>query len=412
LVVKAVGPLPLGIKPQPGQWDELAFALDSRQEVLKSLPMRNREFGKTGTVTSPLGFGAMRLPMLDKKTVDVERAVPLMTRAYDLGVNYFDTGKWYCGGDSERALGEALKGMDRSRVYVSTKYAMGKPTAADLREKFEASLLALNVDYIDFYHFWGISWHSFTTELAIPGGPLEAFVRLKDEGLVRHLSFSFHSKPNDIPKLVDTGIFETMLCQYNLLDRSNEAGIAYAAAKGLGVAIMGPVGGGRLGSPSEVVSQLLAGQQRVSSPELALRFVLSNPLVSVALSGMSSLQQLEENWATAARGDALTDEELDRIAYSVRENQRMMDLYCTGCKYCEPCPEDVNISEVFRCMNYHQVWDLKEFAKHQYSQIGESEWIKGKRADACTECGTCEDKCPQLISVVEQLREAHRVLGS
>ena len=373
--------------------------------------MQYRKFGKTGFATSVLGFGAMRLPMIDKTTVDRDRAVPLLLHAYEQGVNYFDTGKWYCGGDSERALGEAIKSMDRSRICVSTKYAMGKPTASDLREKFEASLDTMNLDYVDYYHLWGISWKSFETELSIPGGPLEEFIKLKDEGLVRHLSFSFHSKPGDIPKLVDTGIFETMLCQYNLLDRSNEAGITYAAAKGLGVAIMGPVGGGRLGSPSEVVSQLLEGQLRVSSPELALRFVLSNPQVSIALSGMSALEQLEENLATAERAEPLTDEELDKIALSVRENQRMMDLYCTGCKYCEPCPENVNISEVFRCMNYYQVWDLKAFAKQQYAQIGTSEWLKGKRADACIECGTCEDQCPQIIPIMQQLKECQRVLG-
>ncbi len=350
--------------------------------------------------------------MLDEHTVDRAKAIPLLVRAYERGVNYFDTGKWYCGGDSETALGEALKEMDRSRVSVSTKYAMGEPTAGDLRRKFEASLKALQLEYIDFYHLWGISWKSFETELAVAGGPIEAFVKLKEEGLVKHLSFSFHSKPSDLPKLIDTGIFETMLCQYNLLDRSNELGIAYAAAKGLGVAIMGPIGGGRLGNPSEVVSKLVPGQTRISSPELALRFVMSNTNVSVALSGMSNMDQLEENLATASRADPLTDEELEKVDLSTRENQRMMDLYCTGCKYCEPCPESVNISEVFRCMNYYQVWDLKEFAKTQYAQIGKSEWLKGSRADACIECGTCEDKCPQLIPVMDQLKECRRILES
>jgi len=372
--------------------------------------MHYRKFGNTGVETSALGFGAMRLPMLDEHTVDRKKAIPLLVRAYERGVNYFDTGKWYCGGDSEAALGEALKEMDRSRINVSTKYAMDAPTASDLREKFEKSLKALQVEYVDFYHLWGISWKSFETELSIAGGPVGEFLKLKEQGLVRHLSFSFHSKPSDLPKLIDTGIFETMLCQYNLLDRSNELGIAYAAAKGLGVAIMGPVGGGRLGSPSDVVSQLLPGQSRVSSPELALRFVQSNPHVCVALSGMSTIEQLDENLRTAARAEALSDEELENIDRASRENQRMMDLYCTGCKYCEPCPESVNISEVFRCMNYYQVWDLKEFAKMQYAQIGRNQWLRGNRVDACTQCGTCEDKCPQLIPIMEQLQECQRIL--
>jgi predicted aldo/keto reductase-like oxidoreductase len=374
--------------------------------------MQYRAFGRTGVLTSVLGFGAMRLPMRDKDHVDRDRAVPLMLRAYELGINYFDSGKFYCGGDSEGALGEALKHMDRSRVQISTKYAQETPTADDLRQKFETSLRQLGTDYVDFYHLWGISWQAFTEELSIPGGPVEGLIRLKQEGLVRHLSFSFHSKPSDIPRLVDTGLFETMLCQYNLLDRSNAEGIAYAATKGLGVAIMGPLGGGRLGGPSKAVARLMQDRTHVSSPELALRFVLSNPLVSMALSGMQTIEQLEENVATANRNDPISEEELDNIALAVHENQRLMDLYCTGCKYCEPCPEGVNISEIFRCMNHLRVWDLTAFAKQQYAEIGVNPWIPGKRADACIECGTCEEKCPQVIAVMDQLKECHRVLGA
>jgi predicted aldo/keto reductase-like oxidoreductase len=288
---------------------------------------------------------------------------------------------------------------------------MERPTASDLRRKFEESLIQLGQSYVDFYHLWGISWRSFTEELSIPGGPIEAFAALKNEGLVRHLSFSFHGAAGDIPKLVDTGLFETMLCQYNFLDRTNEAAIAYAAAKGLGIAIMGPVGGGRLGNPSEAVSRLVPGQARVSSPRLALRFVLSNPGVSMALSGMSTIEQLEENVATVSSDSRLSNEELASINAAALENQRMMDLYCTGCKYCEPCPAGVNISEVFRTMNYHEVWDLKDYAKMHYAEIGTTPWLPGNRADACSECGDCESKCPQHIPIREQLRQAHRVLG-
>ncbi|HET6487565.1 MAG TPA: aldo/keto reductase, partial [Spirochaetia bacterium] len=267
--------------------------------------MSYRTMGKTGARLSSLGFGCMRLPMKNERTVDRDKAIPLLQRAYSLGINYFDTGKWYCGSDSEKTLGEALKGMDRSKVYVSTKYAFEKPTAADLREKFEASLRLLDVQYVDFYHLWGISWKSFRTEIDLPGGPLQTFLSLKREGLAKHLSFSFHSDAADIPKLVDTGIFESMLCQYNLLDRACEEGIAYAASHGLGVAIMGPVGGGRLSAPSPAISRMAPGQN-VSTPELALRFVLANPGVTVALSGMSDGKQLEENVATASRDSWLT----------------------------------------------------------------------------------------------------------
>jgi predicted aldo/keto reductase-like oxidoreductase len=373
--------------------------------------VNQRPFGKTGCTVSALGFGCMRFPMRDDKTVDRDRALPMLLKARELGVNYFDTGKWYCSQDSERTLGEALKKMRRSEVYVSTKYAMEHPTAADLREKFETSLRLLDLDYIDFYHFWGISWEQYETKLAIPGGPLAEFLKLKEEGLVRHLSFSFHSKPEDIRPLVDTGHFESMLCQYNLLDRANEEGIAYAASKGLGVVIMGPVGGGRLGAPSEVVAKMLDGRRAVSTPELALRFVLSNPGVSIALSGLSEMRHVEENCETASRATWLTDGEKRKVVQAAQENRKFMDLYCTGCKYCMPCPHEVNISRVFEAMNYLRVWGLEESARSMYRGIGKSQWDKGRQADACEECGECETKCPQKLPIMEQLKESHAALS-
>jgi uncharacterized protein len=354
----------------------------------------------------------MRLPMTDAKKVDRDKAVPMLVRAYELGVNYFDTGKWYCEQDSEKSLGEALKHMDRSRVYVSTKYPQDKPTAADLRERFEASLRLLDQEYVDYYHLWGISWKGFQEKMAIKGGPLGELLKLKEEGLVRHLSFSFHSEPEDIFKIVDTGHFETMLCQYNLLDRKNEAGIRYAASRGLGVAVMGPVGGGRLGGPSEAVKGMLGGKRTVSTPELALRFVLANPDVTVALSGMSTMAHVEENVATVSRQQFLSADEKTAVEQAAVENQKLMDLYCTACKYCLPCPNDVNIPRIFEAMNYYKVWDFKDHAKFMYREIGTTKWVPGKRADACVECGECETKCPQKLPIIEQLKESHATLSA
>jgi predicted aldo/keto reductase-like oxidoreductase len=373
--------------------------------------MRYRTLGKTGVRASVLGFGGMRLPMKGER-VDSELATPMIRRGIELGINYLDTGKWYCGQDSERAYGEAIRGLDRSKLYLSTKYAKAQNTAADLREKFETSLRLMNQEYVDFYHLWGISWKQFTTELSPKGGPLEAFLKLKDEGLVRHLSFSFHSKPEDIKPLVDTGIFETMLCQYNLLDRANEDGIAYAASKGLGVVLMGPVGGGRLGAQSEVLGGMLGAPQRVSTAELALRFVFSNPNVSVALSGMSTMQQVEENAATASRDTYLSPEELRKIEQSMQENKRLADLYCTGCRYCMPCPQKVEIPRVFELANYARVYGLNEVACDGYKELMDGKhWSKGKDARSCVQCRECEGKCPQKIPIVDQLAAAHKLLG-
>jgi predicted aldo/keto reductase-like oxidoreductase len=212
-------------------------------------------------------------------------------------------------------------------------------------------------------------------------------------------------------KLVDTGYFESMLCQYNLLDRRCEPGIAYAASKGLGVMVMGPVGGGRLGSQSDVVARMLPGNASVSTPELALRFVLSNPNVTVALSGMSTMDHVEQNVATASSGEILSPAEQTSIRATAEENQKFMDLYCTGCQYCMPCPQEVNIPRIFEAMNLQRVWGLHAPARTMYADIGANQWVKGKKADACIECGECEEKCPQKIPIIDQLKESRKMLA-
>lgn len=364
--------------------------------------MQYRQFGETGINISRLGFGAMRLPMTEvegKRVVDEEKAIALLQRAFDLGVNYVDTAWFYCEGQSEVVVGKALKGW-RDRVLVATKYPIGNERG--YRELLEIQLRKLDTDYIDFYHFHGIGeWfltHERRDEL------IGEALRAKEEGLIRHISFSFHDKPEAMMQLIDLGIFSSVLCQYNLLDRSNEQALAYAKAKGVGTVVMGPVGGGRLaGLPREVAERL--GIRVRSSAELALRFVLANRNVDCALSGMSTLEQLEKNAAVASNLAPLSPEEVAAINAAMDENKRLADLYCTGCGYCLPyCPEEVNIARIFEAMNYYRVYGLKQYAHEHYHAIG-SRWVKGKKADACIDCGECEQHCPQRIPIREQLRE-------
>ncbi len=366
--------------------------------------MQYRDFGNTGVRVSALGFGAMRLPR------DENEAIKVIRRALDLGVNYVDTAPYYMDSTSEITVGKAIKGY-RDRLYLSTKNPIEDASGENWRKRLENSLRKLDVDYIDFYHMWGINWKLYQEKIDVPGGPLEAAYRAKEAGLIRHISFSFHDEPENMVKLVDTGHFESVLCQYNLLDRRNEPSIEYARKKGLGVAIMGPVGGGRLGAPSEVIQKLISGGVK-SSAEMALRFVLSNPYVSVALSGMGNIQMVEENVATASRTEHLSQEERRRIAEIMEENRRLADLYCTGCNYCMPCPNGVNIPENFRYMNYYRVYGLKDYAREAYSRLGRPDnYIKGEKADACLECGECETKCPQKLHIIDQLKEVASVLG-
>ncbi len=376
-----------------------------------------KPFGNTGIKLSALGFGGMRLPMLDETHINDEKAVPLMQKAFELGVNYVDTAPYYCGKDSERAVGLALKGW-RDKVYLSTKNPATDSNGETWRKNLEASLTKLDTDYIDFYHFWGIDLESFRA-MEKPGGPVDEARKALSEGLIKHLCFSFHDKEAaNMKPIIDSGLFSSVLCQYNLLDRSNEENIAYASQKGLGVIIMGPVGGGRLGAPSDAVKALLKGKV-VSSAEMALRFVLANPGVNMALSGMGDEQMLKENVKIASIGGVLTDDERTQVTAMLDENKRLMDLYCTGCNYCMPCPQKINIPHLFRLMNYHKVYKLTDYAKAEYSKTTvpledrTADWEKHSGVDAshCIECGACERKCPQNLEIIKQLKETQQALG-
>jgi predicted aldo/keto reductase-like oxidoreductase len=370
-------------------------------------------FGNTGVKVSALGFGAMRLPMKEaggKKIVDEELAIPLMQKAFDMGVNYIDSAPLYCEKLSEVAVGKALKGY-RDKVYLSTKNPVEDDSGDHWMERLEKSLKNLDTDYIDFYHFWGIGLSSFKSWQGLKYGPLEAAHKAKDQGLIKHISFSYHDSAENYKPIVDSGHFESTLVQYNLLDRSNEENIAYAKSKGLGVVVMGPVGGGRLGAPSEKIQGLLKNKS-VSTAEMALRFVLANDNINIALSGMGNLQMLNENAEIASRTGQLTEDEMSRIKAMMEENKNLAKLYCTGCNYCKPCPQGIDIPHLFEIMNRYRVYGLKEHAKSAYDELMKGlSWIKSADASKCVKCGECEKKCPQKLPIIKQLEETHAVLA-
>ncbi len=373
--------------------------------------MQYRDFGNTGIRVSILGFGAMRLPQEKvggKLQIKQEESIDIIQRAFELGVNYVDTAYAYNAGESELTLGKALKGW-RDKVYLSTKmptWMMEK--TGDYRRFLEEELERIKVDYIDFYHLHSLDEDSFKNKV-LKYDLLREARKAKDEGLIKHISFSFHDKPEVMKRLIDIGIFESVLCQYNLLDRSNEEAMAYAKRKGLGVAIMGPVGGGRL-AVSDILKETL-GADVETTPELALRFVFANKNVSVALSGMENKGMVEENARTASLAESLTSKQLQIIENFVKERKKKEEIPCNKCEYCQPCPSNVAISDIFQLMNYYTAYELKEYARREYQNIGSHNEDERQQADACTECGRCEEQCPQKIKIVEKLKEAHRVLG-
>ncbi len=357
---------------------------------------------------SVLGFGAMRLPR------NTEEGVALLRRAMALGVNYLDTARGYLDGESERMVGLAVKGC-RDQVYISTKRPMGPwhslteaVSPDEYRRSIEQQLERMGLDYVDVWHLHGLLWEAYCKFGTGQNGIMRVVHKAKEEGLIRHIAFSCHDTPQNLMRLIDTGEFEAVTLQYNLLDRSNEEAIAYAHERGLGVVVMGPVGGGRLAGPS-AFQQVLPGGSH-SSAEIALRFVIANPGVSVAISGMSTLSQVEENVATASRLGPLTDAERQAVAASLAEMQRLADLYCTGCNYCMPCPNGVDIPRNFALMHTHRVYGLTEVARTQYAAMPET-GESGLRASACLQCGECEPKCPQRIAIMDQLQETHLALA-
>ena len=321
--------------------------------------MQYKPYGQTGIRVSILGFGAMRLPGEEGKT-DPEMSAPILRRGLDLGINYIDTAHGYGKGNNEVAVGHAIRGYDRSKLFIVTKIPVGSEEDAQSavwRKKLDLSLERLDTP-IDLLLFHGLRWNVYETLLTRPNMALAEARQAQSEGLIRHIGFSSHDTAENIISLVDTGEFAGMLVQYNYLDRHNEPAIAHAAEKGMGVTIMGPVAGGRLALPQGILVDT-EGALEVKTPEMALRFVWSNPAVTVALSGMNAITQVEENVASANRLGVLDGREGAYIQALMEKNQKLADLYCTGCEYCMPCPNDVNIAENFRYMNWFRVWGME-----------------------------------------------------
>ena len=376
--------------------------------------MQYRRFGNTGVNISTLGFGCMRLPEIQKEDgsweVDQEKTDAMLMRAYELGVNYFDTALYYCHSNSEIAIGKALKPI-RDKVYISTKCPLELvKEPGDFRKTLETSLKKLDTPYVDFYHFWGINQKTFDEKI-VPLNLIAEAQKLKEEGLIRHISFSFHDSPEALKHIIDNGMgLESVLLQYNLLDRANEEMIQYAAKKGLGVVVMGPVGGGRLAAPTELAAKL--GTEAVNTYELAFKFVLGNPGVCCALSGMQTIDMVEQNAKVASLENPMSEEEWRRVGESLENLKKFSELYCTGCGYCQPCPKGINIPRIFQAYTYLNVYGLKDQAKNTWNGYLNNEKEPGVSPDACVNCGYCERKCPQHLQVRELLKKVQGVLSA
>lgn len=333
--------------------------------------------------------------------VNDELAIPLLQRAVDLGINFFDTAWFYCAGDSQRAVGKALQKY-REDVYISTKLPL---FLVEKREDFsdflERSLEQMGLEYLDFNHFHALTYDTWKEKI-IPLKLIDEAEKAKSKGLIKNLSFSFHGDADKMSELIDTGAFASVLGQYNLVDTKNEEVFSYAKSKGMGTSVMGPLMGGGLADGGQNLLEMMQSDAS-SASEMALRFVWGDPNVDVVLSGMHTLEQLEENVQYANNADTISAEERQSLLDRRQELSKLNDIYCTGCQYCDVCPEGVEPGRIFQLYIRHHVWKLDDVVR---LHLAEKRNLERERVDppACTQCGACSKRCPQKIDIPKELK--------
>lgn len=375
--------------------------------------MLYRQLNKTGIDLSILGFGCMRLPIIDHKPekIDYPKATQLLHYAIDHGINYVDTAYFYHSavfgqrGESEPFAGEALSGGWRKKVYLATKmplFSLRQKEQMDalLKEQLER----LKTDYLDFYLLHGLSGELWDRMKDL--GIREFLNRKKAEGKIGFPAFSFHGKAEDFIRIIDEYDWTFAQIQYNYMDINFQAGykgLKYAVDKGIGIVVMEPLKGGKLAQdlPSVMMSVLDESNIKKSPAELALRFVWNEAGVTSLLSGMNGMEQVEENIRVASDGipDSLSKDELlifDKLRNAM--NARMK-IGCTDCRYCMPCSSGVDIPDVLSALNNAALWN------------DPNPWLTGYvsisgKAGKCTECKECEEVCPQELPISNLMKEA------
>ncbi len=371
-------------------------------------------FGKFGFDVSRLGMGAMRMPTIQKdgKTVlDRPEAIALIRAAIDGGINYVDTAYGYHDGESEIVTGLALKDGYRERVTLTTKlphWAIKEEEDLDVR--LDEQLRKLDVPYLDFYIIHALGKDSFAKMQSLHYK--EFLNRAIKDGRIRHTGFSFHDDAETFIKIIDDydnwGLAQIQL---NYLDDQHQAtvdGMRYAGKKGVPVVVMEPLRGGALATPPADVTELITGHPSKRSPvEWAFAYVADFPEVVTILSGMSNLQQLNDNLAIFDRLTVGCMSEADKaFAKQLKEKYlARMPIGCTRCNYCQPCPQDVKIPRIFSAYNNARMFDNDGEFRYHYRQLLE----QNGDAARCVQCGACETACPQHIEIIDWLQKVHGV---
>jgi predicted aldo/keto reductase-like oxidoreductase len=376
--------------------------------------MKYRNFGKMDWQASVLGFGCMRLPILGDKAeaIDEPQAQRMIRFAINHGVNYMDTAYPYHGGNSELFLGRALRDGYRQKVRLATKMpAWLVETAADFDKYLDDQLKRLQTEHIDLYLLHGLNrtrW-SQLCDLGVRDWMPKAIA----SGRIGAIGFSFHDSFSIFKRIVDEyDGWDFCQIQYNYMDINEQAGtrgLKYAASKELAVVVMEPLLGGRLANPPESARKIFESAQAGRSPvDWALQWLWDKPEVSVVLSGMSTMQQVEENLQSAQKAGigSFTARE-QKVIHQIRADYRkQVPVPCTQCLYCVPCPNGVDIPRNFEIFNKGAMMEAWGSARFRYGQIP-----TGEKAESCQQCEECEEKCPQHIGISRWMKYVHEVLG-
>lgn len=381
------------------------------------MSVQYRTVPRNGDKLSALGFGCMRLPQKRGK-IDAAEAISQIRYAIDHGVNYVDTAPPYHAGESERLLGKALQDGYRERVKIATKlthFMLQKPE--DMTRMLNMQLSKLQTGYIDYYMLHSLDADAWSKLQGF--NVLKFLEKARADGKIVNTGFSFHGSRTTFKEIIETNDWTMCQMQYNFLDENLQAGtegLRFAASKKLAVMIMEPLRGGALAGklPKEVQKIYDNTKTGRSAAEWGLRWVWNHPEVTVVLSGMNDLAQIEENMKTAetALPNSLSPADLSVINSAASCYRRLMKVPCTGCAYCMPCPNGVNIPANFNAYNQYSMFDNKIYARGMYA-VTLMGLMDRERSDAslCVKCGACAKKCPQKIAIPNELKAVKSNLG-